>query len=86
MPKVTDSGFKHPFVITITGARNGVTVIGRREDAEQELRYVYTNLNKALREIKSLVSVLDDKKEKVTDESLKEEEEDINEKARKEKY
>lgn len=76
MPKKTESGLEKPVDIHIRVVRNGVTVEGSCEDERME--YVYTSLEKALKEVPGLVSVLDEEKKKVSEDELDAEEKRIN--------
>jgi len=85
MPEVTKSGLEKPIDIHIRVVRNGVTLKGMDESGEC-YEYVYTNMDKALKEVPGLISVLKESEKKVTKEDLDDEEEKINKSQEKEDY
>jgi hypothetical protein len=77
MPKATKSGLEKPVDISIRVVRNGVSVTGCKE-GKDSLEYVYSSLEKALREVPGIVSVLGQDDKEVTKSELDKEEERIN--------
>ena len=76
--------------IHINFARNGVVVRGDRYDNNNEVgmnscEYVYSSLEEALAEIPSIYSALEQGKEVVNEDTLKEEEQVINKSSQEEK-
>ena len=72
MPKVEKGGLERPVDIHIRIVRNGVTVRGCQEGREME--YVYKSLPEALKEVKGLVTVLQESESKPTKDELDKEE------------
>lgn len=83
MPEVTKDGLERPVDIHIRVVRNGVELKGV-DDSGESYEYVYPNLEKALKEISGLVSVLQEGTKKTTKEDLDAEEEEINKSQEKE--
>lgn len=83
MPEVTKDGSEKSIDIHVRVVRNGVVLEGM-DDSGESYEYVYPSLDKALKEISGLISVLQEGTRKTTKEDLDAEEEKINKSQEKE--
>lgn len=80
MPEVTKEGSETPLEVRIKQVRNGFRVCGLKNGEPTEYEYVFTKLNKALKEVEPIFSVLSEDDMKVSEDDLDAEEKRINRK------
>lgn len=76
MPK--DAKFNSDIHIQISGASNGFTVEGHTGMMDNQVKYVYKDMDEVMDNLKAIYSVLDAKKKPETEKSLKRAKESIN--------